>query len=106
MAPPSITKPFSIRGSTTRMNGGANGKFSGKTRCSRMCGTPNSAISSARALSGSTWCSRTCHSNRLSFTRSTVKIGSGRVLCFCISRYSFMRRRARIVVSIALGICT
>lgn len=33
IAPPSITKPFSILGEITLMKGGANGKFSGKITC-------------------------------------------------------------------------
>lgn len=68
---PSITNPFSILGSMTCMKGGANGKFSGKMRCSRICGMRNSLRSEASSLSGSIWCRRTCHSNKLSFTSST-----------------------------------
>ena len=70
IAPPSITKPFSILGSTTRMNGGAKGKLSGKMRCRRMLGMFNSSMSCARGDSGSRWNRRTCHSNKLSFTNS------------------------------------
>lgn len=73
MAPPSITKPFSTLGSTTRMNGGANGKLSGKIRWSRMLGTFNSAMSCANGDSGSRWYSRTCHSNKLSLINSACE---------------------------------
>lgn len=73
MAPPSITKPFSILGSTTRMNGGANGKLSGKIRCRRTLGTFSSAMSCANGDSGSRWYSRTCHSNKLSLINSACK---------------------------------
>lgn len=101
MAPPSITNPFSIRGSTTRINGGANGKFSGNIRCNKICSIFISFISSANGESGSTECNRAYHSYRLSLTSSTyrflkriffypfflfftckltVKIGSGRAV--------------------------
>lgn len=71
IAPPSITKPFSIRGSTTRMNGGANGKLSGNIRWRRMHGVCSSTMSWAKGDSGSIWKSRTCHSNKLSSINST-----------------------------------
>lgn len=75
IAPPSMTNPFSMRGSTTRINGGEKGKLSGKIRFSRMCCTFCSAMSLANGESGSTRCSRTCHSYRLSFTSSTCNGG-------------------------------
>lgn len=74
MAPPSITKPFSILGSTTRINGGAKGKLSGKIRWRRMLGTLSSSISWASGDSGSRWKSRTCHSNKLSSINSACKV--------------------------------
>lgn len=126
IAPPSITKPFSTRGSTTRMNGGAKGKLSGKIKCSRMWGIFNSTMSWASGESGSMWKSRTCHSNKLSLINSTcsknrkqkililqghkkkfIKIGfvynftaKNFSLCgFWSSRNSFINRLDRIVVS-------
>lgn len=73
IAPPSITNPFSIRGSTTRINGGANGKFSGNIRCNKICSIFSSFISSAKGESGSTECNRAYHSYKLSLTSSTFK---------------------------------
>lgn len=73
IAPPSITKPFSILGSTTRMKGGAKGKLSGKMRWSRMLGTSSSIMSWASGDSGSRWYNRTCHSNKLSLINSACE---------------------------------
>jgi hypothetical protein len=53
IAPPSITYPFSIFGSTTLKKGGENGKLSGNAMCNRICGIPNSLKSWANNESGS-----------------------------------------------------
>lgn len=93
IAPPSITNPFSILGEITLMKGGANGKFSGKITCSSMWGISSSRISAASSLSGSILCNRTCHSNRLSFTSSAVKVESRWCCILWISLSSFISRR-------------
>lgn len=73
IAPPFITKPFSIFGSTTRIIGGKKGKLSEKTKCNSMYGTLFSRMSCDNSDSGSTPYTRTYHSNKLSLTSSTYK---------------------------------
>lgn len=94
MAPPSITKPFSILGSTTRMNGGAKGKLSGKMRWRRMLGTSNSIMSCASGDSGSRWYNLTCHSNKLSLINSAcdfswVRRTNGTIVVVKMRKFNF-----------------
>ena len=55
------------------INGGANGKLSGKTKWRSMFGIFNSTKSSANGESGSIWSKRACHSYKLSLISSTCK---------------------------------
>lgn len=90
MAPPSITNPFSIRGSTTRINGGAKGKLSGNIRCNKICSIFISFISSANGESGSTECNRAYHSYRLSLTSSTYKCYKEKSVTHIFIQFSFL----------------
>lgn len=63
-----------MRGSTTRMKGGVNGKFSGNVRCNKMCEILFSCMSLANSDSESIAYTRTYHSYKLSLTNSTWKI--------------------------------
>ncbi len=92
IAPPSSTYPFSNRGVRTRMNGGANGKLSGKVTFSSMYSVLVSFMSCHSAESLSTWCSLTFQSKRLSSASSTViKLSPSRR----ISCSSFISLRVR-----------
>ncbi len=92
IAPPSSTYPFSSRGVRTRMNGGENGKLSGKVTFSSMYSVLVSFMSCHSADSLSTWCSLTFQSKRLSSASSTVmKLSPSRR----ISCSSFISLRVR-----------
>ena len=92
IAPPCITKPWSILGEITLIKGGANGNSFGKITCSNMWGIFNSRISAASLLSGSILCNRTNHSKTLSLTSSTVKAESQRCVLWILLN-SFISRR-------------
>lgn len=93
IAPPCITKPWSILGEITLIKGGANGNSFGKITCSNMWGIFSSRISDASLLSGSILCNRTNHSKTLSLTSSTVKAESPRWALWILLNSFISRRR-------------